>query len=209
MAGYTRIMSEAAEQLGDARPDVVVVQAGVGGLAAAVASWICHEEARPNQGAPTETRQRLIVCEPIAAPCLLETARAGQPVQVTERDTIMTGLCAGRVSSTAWSVIVSTADAFVAIDDRWAELAIAQLARPVDGDSPVVAGASGAAGLGALMAMMEQEGLEPLRSRAGVRNSTVVLLINTEGATDPLLRSRILDRDQATLRERVSDRLKR
>lgn len=197
MAGYTRIMSEIAEQLVGEWPAVVIVQAGVGGLACAVASWL-------------QRRSRLIVCEPIAAPCLLETARAGKPIVVPEDETIMTGLCAGRVSATTWQVILSAADAFVAIDDSWAERAIAQLARPVETTDPVViGGASGAAGLGALMAMLEVEDLQPVRSLVGVDSSTSVLLINTEGATDPALRTRILARDQATRRGLANDRSRR
>ena len=40
MLGYTRLMDEAAAAwAGDGPPDVLLVQAGVGGLLAAVASW--------------------------------------------------------------------------------------------------------------------------------------------------------------------------
>jgi diaminopropionate ammonia-lyase len=185
MGGYTRLMSEVADQLDGARPDIVIAQAGVGGLACAVSSWLRHHYG--NQ------QPYLIISEPLAAACLMETARVGEPVAVREGDTIMTGLCAGQVSSTVWQVILSIADGFVAIDDSWAERAIAQLARPLARDTLVIAGGSGAAGLGALMAILEERELEPMRAHAGVDSRTSVLLINTEGATDPSLLDRILE----------------
>lgn len=186
MGGYTRLMSEVADQLNGDRPDIVIAQAGVGGLACAVSSWLRHHYG--------SRQPYLIISEPLAAACLMETARAGEPVAVHEGDTIMTGLCAAQVSSTVWRVILSIADGFVAIDDRWAERAIAQLARPLAHDSVVIAGGSGAAGLGTLLAILEERELEPMRAHAGVDDRTSVLLINTEGATDPSLLDRILGR---------------
>jgi diaminopropionate ammonia-lyase len=43
MTGYTRLMSEAETQRSpEPPPDVILVQAGVGALACAVVSWLCH-----------------------------------------------------------------------------------------------------------------------------------------------------------------------
>ncbi|MBI1875166.1 MAG: diaminopropionate ammonia-lyase [Acidobacteria bacterium] len=184
MAGYTRLLEEVADRLHGDRPDIVIAQAGVGGLACAVSSWLRYRYG--------DRQPYLIVCEPLAAACLMETARAGTAVAVREGETIMTGLCAGQVSSTVWRVILSIADGFVAIDDTWAERAIAQLAQPLARDSRVIAGASGAAGLGALLAILEEQALEAMRVHAGVDGRTKVLLINTEGTTDPSLLDRIL-----------------
>jgi diaminopropionate ammonia-lyase len=96
MAGYTQIMAEAANQwLPDAPPDVVFVQVGVGGLAGAVVSWLCHQYGRK--------RPFVIGCEPAGAACLLESLRAGKPVRLEgSLPTIMAGLRCGRVSMIAW-----------------------------------------------------------------------------------------------------------
>jgi len=56
------------------------------------------------------------------------------------------------------------------------------LADGVDGDPPVVAGESGVAGLAALLAARDDAGL---RDALCLNADSRVLLIGTEGATDP------------------------
>ena len=70
MAGYTMLLAEAAEQWAKP-PDVVFVQAGVGGLAGAVAGWLLHTF---GNDAPL-----LVCCEPVDAACVMESLRAGRP----------------------------------------------------------------------------------------------------------------------------------
>ena len=185
MAGYMRLLDEARSQWSpDAPPDVVFVQAGVGGLTCAVVSWLCHSYG--------SQRPFTIVCEPTSAACHLESARAGAPVSLPGPfDTIMAGLRAGEVSSIAWPTI-GAADAFVAIDDDICIEAVRALARPTSDDPIVVAGPSGACGLGALLAILRDPSLRPLREAAGLNAQSRVLVINTEGATDPELHERIV-----------------
>lgn len=67
---------------------------------------------------------------------------------------------------------------------REAPAAMARLARPAPGDAPIVAGECGAVGLaGLLHAAAKPE----LRRSIGLDEGSRVLLINTEGATDPEL----------------------
>jgi diaminopropionate ammonia-lyase len=169
MAGYTRILEEARAEW-DAPPDLAIVQAGVGSLAAAAAAWWSDRfgAARPC----------FVCCEPIGADPLLQSARAGRAVtSAGPMTTIMSGLCCSEASSLALPVLLRAADVFVAIDDELTREAMRLLARPRDADPAIVSGPSGAAGLGALLAIREYE-----RHR-GAR----VLLINTEGATDGVL----------------------
>ncbi len=74
MAGYTRVLEEARQQW-NALPDVVFVQAGVGGLVCAVASWFAFHY--------RDRRPFLIACEPDSAACLLESARAGRMTRLS------------------------------------------------------------------------------------------------------------------------------
>jgi diaminopropionate ammonia-lyase len=73
MEGYLQLADEAARQV-PAVPDLIVLQAGVGGLAAAVA---IHARAVWGAG------PRIVVVEPDRAPALLESARAGRAVTVS------------------------------------------------------------------------------------------------------------------------------
>ncbi|HLL70303.1 MAG TPA: diaminopropionate ammonia-lyase [Pyrinomonadaceae bacterium] len=190
MAGYTRLFAEAEEQWAgnDEPPEVVLVQAGVGGLAGSLASWFYQRFAA--------RRPYLIVCEPSSAACLMESTRAGRAVVVNGPfETMMAGLRCGQISPLAWPALAATADAFVAIGDEWCEAAMRELAHPVNPDPRIAAGASGACGLAALLAVLKDEALRPLRAASGLDVPSRVLVINTEGPTEPELYTRITGRD--------------
>jgi diaminopropionate ammonia-lyase len=180
MAGYTRIFDEAAAAW-DAPPDVMFVQAGVGGLLAAAAAWA--------------TTQKVASCEPSNAACVLAAARAGRPVTLDgPRETTMAGLRCAEVSHAAWPVVAARVDAFVTVDDSDAFQAMRRLARPFDGDPAVVAGPSGACGLAAVMTIMREPTLAALRAHLKLGAGSRALVINTEGNTDPELYDDILRR---------------
>jgi len=71
--------------------------------------------------------------------------------------------------------------------------AVAWTAR--EGDSRLVAGESGAAGLAGLLALCREPALAEARLELGLGADTTVLLINTEGATDPASYRRIVGAD--------------
>ncbi|TAJ30846.1 diaminopropionate ammonia-lyase [Bosea sp. (in: a-proteobacteria)] len=174
MQGYTAIASEAFAQLPQA-PTHVFVQAGVGGIAAAMAAQMAT-----HYGA---ARPLFTVVEPELAACLFEAARQGRPVTIAHgKPTVMAMLECYEPSPIALRVLYRAADAFMTATDADAVEAMNRLARPTAGDSAIVAGESGAAGLaGLLAAMRDPEARTALKLDARSR----VLLINTEGATDP------------------------
>lgn len=186
MAGYTRLMTEAEQQWTPDRPPYVVfVQAGVGGLACAVVSWLCQKYGTK--------RPFVIVCEPVSAACFLESFRAGRPVTLHGPfETIMAGLRCGEVSLTAWPVIAGAVDAFVLIEDGYSERVMRMLAHPSERDTLVTAGASGACGLAGLLAITEDESFRLVREACGLNAQSRVLAINTEGATDPDLYAQVI-----------------
>ena len=59
------------------------------------------------------------------------------------------------------------------------------LGRPVGADPTITAGASGAAALGGLLALMREESLANARARLGLAAESRVLVIVSEGVTDP------------------------
>ncbi len=180
MLGYTRLMDEAAAQWRRKAPDLVLVQGGVGGLAAAVGSWYAAH--------PDVPRARLVCVEPLAAACLLGSAVAGRAVTVPgPHDTVMGGLRCGETSLTALPAVLEGFDAYVAIADGWARQAMRRLARPSPAHRSIAAGASGAAGLGALLALRDDPALEPLRRALDVGEGTRAMVIVTEGVTEPEL----------------------
>jgi diaminopropionate ammonia-lyase len=197
MAGYETIFREAAEQLGEAGrggPDVVLLQAGVGGFAGSGASFYARRAA----GGPGATRPRLprlVVVEPTDADCLLESI-ASPGGELSEgrggQRSIMAGLNCGLPSLVAWPVLRATVDLFLAVDDAFAEEAMRRLASGAGGAPRVVAGESGAAGLAGLLALCGEAELAAERAALGLDRSARVLLVNTEGATDPVGYRRIV-----------------
>ncbi len=184
MAGYTWMLDEAKTQWEAEPPDIVLVQAGVGSLAAAIVSWFCRQYA--------ENRPRLVVCEPSSSASLLKSASARQIISIKHPfDTVMVGLRCGETSPLAWSVLSESVDAFIAVSDDRCSEAMRLLAYP-DGDDPVViAGAAGACGMAGLLAISRDENFIELREAIGMNECSRVLLINTEGATDPESYARI------------------
>ena len=183
MAGYTRLLDESELEWGPERPDVVLVQAGVGGLAGAVVSWLCWKYG--------SRRPFTIICEPASAASYLASARAGTKISVAGPiNTIMAGLRCDEMSSIAFPVISRAADAFIAVDDEHCIAAMETLAQPRGEDACITAGPAGACGLAALLQMCRDDRFEDLREASGLGQQSRVFVINTEGATDKL-RSRL------------------
>jgi diaminopropionate ammonia-lyase len=188
MHGYGVMAAEIAAQMPEGRPPThVFVQAGVGALAAAVCAdfWIRWGPSRP----------RFIVVEPLNADCVLRSLETGeQSVVHGSLDTVMAGLACGEVSDLAWAILREGANAAIAIDDGYALAAMRRFASPVDGDPPLVSGETGAAGLGAMLAIRENPELAAI---AGLNANSRVLLLGSEGDTDTAIYRSIVGRDAA------------
>lgn len=174
MQGYTAIIREALRQLPEP-PTHVFVQAGVGGIAAAIAAHLSLLLG--------ENRPLFTVVDPARAACLFESARNGRPTKVAHgASTVMAMLECYDPSPLAWRVLARSADAFMTVDDAVAVEAMNRLARPAGGDPAIVAGESGAAGFAGLLAALRDP-----QARAALKldTSSRVFAVVTEGATDP------------------------
>lgn len=181
MQGYSALIHEAVEQM-DTAPTHVLVQAGVGGIAAAVAAYLStHFGAR---------RPKIIVVEPSRAACLFASAKTGHLVRLDPgAETVMAMLECREPSLTAWRILERAADAFMTVDDEDAVAAMRSLAHPLPGDPPIVAGESGGAGFAGLT-RLTQDGKG--RATLGLGAGSRVLVINTEGATDAAVYERLV-----------------
>lgn len=183
MQGYTTMMAELQEQLagqGIVQPTHVLVQAGVGALAASVIGYY--------QGLFGATRPITVVVEPNKAACLFESAKAadGHPHSVGGTlNTIMAGLACGDPSPLAWDILEHHADFFLSCPDFIAAKGMRVYGVPVANDPFIVSGESGAVTLGALMFIAECATLADLKAQMKLDANSQVLLINTEGNTDP------------------------
>lgn len=183
MQGYTAIVREVLAELPEP-PTHVFLQAGVGGFAAAIAGHMAVLLG--------DDRPHVTVVDPSRAACLQASARAGRVVKVPETDpTVMAMLECYEPSLVAFRVLSRVADGFMTVEDEDALSVMNRLAEPADGDPPVVAGESGAVGLaGAIAVLRDAEEA----ARIGLGPNSRLLVINTEGATDPDLYARIVGR---------------
>jgi diaminopropionate ammonia-lyase len=181
MLGYTRLMDEVAAELGDeGMPDAIFAPGGVGGLLAAVADWV-----RARGGA---RRPHVVCVEPTSAACLQASAREGHPTTVPGPfATAMAGLRCGEVSRAAFPAVLSSVSAYVAIEDERAFNAMRWLVAEADGDPAIRAGASGAAALAGLSAILTDSSLADIRAGLGLGPNSRVVAIVSEGVTDPEL----------------------
>jgi diaminopropionate ammonia-lyase len=176
MAGYAVMTAEIRQALKNKKPPThIFIQGGVGGLAAAAIADLSEDFS------PEATRYVLV--EPDGAACLLESLAEGKPSTAPGPfDTIMAGLACGEASGLAFPVIQAGTSAALAIDDEKAVRAMRVLADGIAGDPMVVAGASGAAGLAGVLVALENTDLAQGLSLGATSR---ILVINTEGATDP------------------------
>ena len=183
MQGYTTMFSETQEQFaaqGMIKPTHIFVQAGVGSLAASTLGFYSKIFG--------VERPRSVIVEPSKAACLFLSAEKadGKPHSFEgELDTIMAGLACGDPNPQAWEVLWDTADVFVKCPDYVAALGMRVYGVPLAGDPFVVSGESGAATLGALMFIMLRPEYAPLRYLLNLDRDSEILLINSEGNTDP------------------------
>lgn len=187
MQGYTTMAAEIEEQLDGTAPTHILLQAGVGSMAGAVAAYFA---AKMGENAP-----KIAVVEPTQADCHFRTAAAndGTLHKVSgAMHSMMAGLCCGEVNPLSWELLANAACCFIACNDDATELAIRQYARPLPGDTPIVSGESGAVTLGVLMQLMSDPTLAAARNQLGLNKTSRVLLISTEGDTDKANYQRIL-----------------
>ncbi len=171
--GYLTLFLEIdAARTGQPAFDLVLVQIGVGSLAATA---VQHYRFRGMAQQPA-----LIGVEPIHAASTLAACDSGRIVRLPQGPrTIMAGLECGTVCELAWPQIRDGFDGFLAVHDERTKMAMRCLH-----EAGVVSGESGAAGLAGLMELVEGSGGE-LARHVGLGANSNVLMLSTEGATDP------------------------
>jgi diaminopropionate ammonia-lyase len=179
MAGYTVMGREIIDQLGEDALTHAFLPIGVGGLAAGVAAPLWA-----HMGAQL---CNLISIESTMSCCFADSIEAGRPTlfDITE-ETLMAGLSCGEVSLVAWEILQPALSHSMAISDE----AVAPLMRWFHERSPSIeAGECSTSGLAGLL----QAHKNPQHWQSmGFDANSVVLLIGTEGATDPDLYAKII-----------------
>ena len=158
--------------------DLAVVPLGVGALGAAAGASL-RAGFEPGGG------PLLVGVEPDTAACVAAAVEAGHLVEVPgPHRSLMAGLNCGLASMLALPTVTATFEAFVAVDDDTCRRAIRAHA-----EAGMDVGETGAAALAGLMAVVDDH-----RDALPVPSSATVLLLATEGVTDPASFEQIVGR---------------
>ena len=186
MQGYAFVADEVVEQWSDPEPPTHVFVPGGGGILAA--AFCGHLWERYGRRKP-----RLIVVEPNASRCLYESGRAGRAVEVSGQvKSVMDGLVVETPAAEAWEMLSAGAFAFLSVPDEAAIDAMQQAARPAPGDPPAVIGDTGSAGWAGFLAASKDTAR---RRQLGLDGDSRVVVVVTEGATDPAVYRDIVGAD--------------
>ena len=174
LAGYGLMAREIVEQV-STPPTHLFLQAAVGGMAAAVSAVMIQ---RWGELAP-----RIVIMETEHAANLLASAQKGMPIELeVEVETIMGGLSCGEYSTTAWNILSQVAQDFMTVPDSVVPPAMRLLAKSPFGDPKIQSGETGVAGLCAALCAATQA---DLRTKLEIDLDSRILVIGTEGVTDP------------------------
>ncbi|WP_085901128.1 diaminopropionate ammonia-lyase [Kiloniella majae] len=198
MQGYSIIAEEALKEYFTRPfrqaipPSHIFLQAGVGGMAAAMAGyfWAHLGERRP----------KIIIVEPETAACLYASAAEGTLTKATgdketgKVHTLMAGLDCGEASPIAWEILSHGADFFMTISDTITGPTMKLIASSPFGDPVLEAGESSIAGLAALIMTATHE---DTREVLGLSPDSRILLMNSEGIMDQSLYQELVVEDQS------------
>ncbi|MEW5922526.1 MAG: diaminopropionate ammonia-lyase [Candidatus Zixiibacteriota bacterium] len=183
MQGYLTIMYETLVQMktmGRTRPTHILLQAGVGSMAAAVLGYLVSKY--------VDSYPYTAIVEPVQAACFYDSfvVGDGEPYPAKgDLRTIMAGLSCGEPNTLAWDIINNFADAAIACEDEVSVEGMRLLANPTGNDPKIISGESGAVTAGLLWLLTRDNQYTDIRQMMDIGPDSVVLLINTEGATDP------------------------
>ncbi|MFA1563052.1 diaminopropionate ammonia-lyase [Aliivibrio fischeri] len=178
--GYMTMADEAVEQAQAQEfgaPTHVFLQAGVGAMAGGILGYLVDK-----LGADTfET----IIAEPAAADCIFRSGEKGEIVNVTgELNSIMAGLACGEPNPVTWPVLRDCSNYFISVDDSISANGMRVLGNPLQGDSQIISGESGAITLGLLYQLCREGADEAIRDELGLNKDATIMLFSTEGDTN-------------------------
>ncbi len=166
--GYTKLAQEALEQMGDEIPTHVFLQAGVGSMAGGVLGYL--------KDVLGDRCPVVSIMEATESACIFESVKNDGYVAIGgSPQTIMAGLNCGEANIFTLEVIRDHASFYFKVPDYVT----------VDGmnalhDIGVTAGECGGIGTGLLLDMTDD-----MKKEMGIGEDSVVLVISTEGDTDP------------------------
>jgi len=182
MAGYSVMMKEISEQINDQKISHVILQAGVGGMAAAMVAGI----ARYLDNVPI-----IIVVEPENAACVLESIKVGKIEKISiKNESLMGGMSCDEVSMVPWEILKNSVSHCVTVSDNYIAKTIKSLAKCEFSSEKIVGGECSTPGIISLAGLCNDS---ESRKEVNLNKDSNVLLFGCEGDADEELYKKLLN----------------
>ena len=182
MAGYSVMMKEISEQINNQQISHVILQAGVGGMAAAMVAGI----ARYLNHVP-----KIIIVEPESAACVLESIKTGKIEKISiEKESLMGGMSCGEVSLVPWQILKNSVSYCVTVSDGYISKTVKFLANCKFSDEKIIGGECSTPGIISLVGLCNDV---EIRKKINLNEDSNVLLFGCEGDVDEELYQKLLN----------------
>ncbi len=186
--GYTIIAHEALQQMkqdGTDAPTHIILQAGAGSFAFGIFEYYANVF--------KEKKPYMVIAEPHNANCYYRSIQREEFTRIDgELQTVMAGLSVGEANIVAWDYLQHIVNGYISCSDSVSALGMRMLGNPCGTDERVISGESGALGFGVLAAVCGNEEYKNIREQMKLDENSKVLLISTEGDTDPQMYRKIV-----------------
>ena len=184
MAGYSVMMKEISEQINNQQISHVILQAGVGGMAAAMVAGI----ARYLNHVP-----KIIIVEPESAACVLESIKTGKIEKIfIEKESLMGGMSCGEVSLVPWQILKNSVSYCVTVSDDYISKTVKFLANSEFSDEKIIGGECSTPGIISLVGLCNDV---EIKKKININEDSNVLLFGCEGDADEELYKRLLKQE--------------
>jgi diaminopropionate ammonia-lyase len=181
MAGYSVMMKEISEQIKNEKISHVILQAGVGGMAAAMVAGIAKY---------LNYIPQIIIVEPDSAACVLESIKTGKIEKISiEKESIMGGMSCGEVSLVPWKILKNSVHFCVTVSDDYVSKTVKSLANREFSDEKIVGGECSTPGVTSLIGLSNDY---EIRKKINLNEESNVLLFGCEGDADEELYQKLL-----------------
>ena len=182
MAGYSVMMKEISEKINNQKISHVILQAGVGGMAAAMVAGI----ARYLNYVP-----KIIIVEPESASCVLESIKNGKIKKIIiKKESLMGGMSCDEVSLVPWEILKNSVDYCVTVSDDYISKTVKSLANSKFSDEKIVGGECSTPGIVSLVGLCND--IE-VRKKINLNENSNVLIFGCEGDADEELYQKLLN----------------
>ena len=182
MGGYTVMMKEIVDQINNEKISHMILQAGVGGMAAAMITGI----ARYLNNVPT-----IIIVEPDSAACVMESIKTGKIEKIDiKRESLMGGMSCGEVSLVPWEILKNSVKYCISLPDDDIAKTMKLLGNASFSDEKIIAGENSAPGVISLITICEDE---KLKENLKLNKDSNILLIGCEGDTDQAMYQKLIN----------------